>query len=159
EDGKGLVPSGPITFTLADTTAPRILTTVERGRTVSIQFNKALDPTTVTLGNVFVLRQGAATSWPPSTANLSSYINLNSDPRTKISYDALTTTVTLDYSGLPQTEMPTDNYAIVVLSTTSTGSGVTDVVGNPLDGEFSGVFPSGNGQAGGTFIQNLGLEA
>ena len=45
-----------------------------------------------------------------------SNVNLNSDPRAKITYDPTTNTATLDYTGLPQTEMPTDRYAIVVLS-------------------------------------------
>jgi hypothetical protein len=34
-------------------------------------------------------------------------------------------------------------------------SAVTDVAGNPLDGEFHGTFPSGNGQPGGDFLAVL----
>ena len=76
--------------------------------------------------------------------------NLNNDPRFKISYNTTTNTVTLDYSGLNQTQMPTGFYKIVVLGGNPIGSGgfepgVTDVVGNKLDGEFYGVFPSGDG--------------
>ncbi len=54
--------------------------------------------------------------------------------------------------------MPTDQYAIVVVSsTTAPAPGVTDLVGNSLDGNFTGAFPSGaNGQAQ-DFIQNLGF--
>ncbi len=70
-----------------------------------------------------------------------------------------TYTVTLNYNGLPQTEMPTDDYAIVVLSKSTTGSGVTDIVGNPLDGNFTGAFPSGANGLAQNFVQNLGLEA
>ena len=88
---------------------------------MTIQFSKAIDPSTVTLANFFVLRQGTATTWPPTAATLGSFTNLNSDPRTTISYNSTTFTVTLNYSALPQTELPTDRYAIVVLSPT-TGS-------------------------------------
>jgi hypothetical protein len=37
--------------------------------------------------------------------------------------------------------------------------GVRDVVGNALDGEFTGTFPSGNGQRGGDFITVLPVPA
>ena len=123
EDGKALVASGPISFTLADTTSPTITGTTFSGRTVSITFSKAIDPATVTLQNFFVLRQGPVAAWPPTAATLSNYINLNSDPRTTISYNPTTFTVTLNYSALPQTELPSDKYAIVVLSPTGTEPG------------------------------------
>ena len=58
--------------------------------------------------------RAAASVWPPSPSDLSSYINLNSDPRATISYNPQTFVVTLDYSNLPQTELPSDDYAIVV---------------------------------------------
>lgn len=108
-----------------------------------------------------VLREGTTnTVWPPSPSDLSGYINLNSDPRTTISYNAITYTVTLDYSNLPQTEMPSDNYAIVVLSASGTGGGITDLVGNSLDGYFTGSFPTIAFNGGPyDFIQNLGFEA
>src|SRR5262249_40420591 len=51
-DGKNLSPFGPVSFTLADTTAPRVTGTAEGGRLVTITFDKALDPATVTLGNI-----------------------------------------------------------------------------------------------------------
>jgi len=159
EDGKDLVPSGPIKFTLADVTAPVVTKTTTTGRQVAITFSKALDPTTVTLSNIFVIRQDGAATWPPTAADLSSYVNLNNDPRTTISYNPQTNTVTLNYSGLPQTELPSDNYAIVVLSPTTKGAaGVTDIVGNALDGNFTGVFPSGANGEPADFIQNLGFE-
>jgi hypothetical protein len=165
KDGKDLVPTGKISFTLADVTAPVITGTKINGRTVQIQFSKALDPATVTLSNIFVIRQGGATTWPPSGTDYSSYINLNSDPRATISYTTginpstgqPTYLVTLNYNGLPQTEMPSDQYAIVVLSKNGTSSGVTDLVGNPLDGNFTGSFPSGTNGLAQNFLQNLGL--
>ncbi len=150
KDGKVLVPSGPISFTLADVTAPTIISTSESGRIVTVNFSKALDPSTVTLANIFVIRQGGAATWNPTAANLASYIDLNNDPRTVISYSTGINpstgkpffTVTLDYSALPQTELPSDNYAIVVQSANPAGAGVTDLVGNSLDGNFTGAFPS-----------------
>ena len=124
KDGKTLVASGKISFTLADVTSPVIEGTKLSGRTVQIQFSKALDPATVTLQNIFVIRKGSASVWPPSSTNYTSYTDLNNDPRATISYTTginpssgqPTYTVTLNYDGLPQTEMPSDQYAIVVLS-------------------------------------------
>ncbi len=167
EDGKTLVATGKIAFTLADVTAPVITGTTLNGRTVQIQFSKALDPGTVTLQNIFVIRKGTAAVWPPSPTDLSNYIDLNNDPRTTISYTTGTNpstgqptyTVTLNYDGLPQTELPSDQYAIVVLSKNGASSGVTDLVGNALDGNFTGVFPSGANGLAEDFIENLGFEA
>jgi large repetitive protein len=165
KDGKDLVPSSKITFTLADVTAPVVTSTALNGRTVQIQFSKALDPSTVTLQNIFVIRKNGAPVWPPASTDYSSYVNLNSDPRATISYTTGINpsngqpiyTVTLNYDGLPQTELPSDQYAIVVLSKSASSPGVTDIVGNSLDGNFTGAFPSGaNGQAQ-NFLQNLGM--
>jgi uncharacterized repeat protein (TIGR01451 family) len=140
------------------TPAPMILSTSVSTRTVSIVFSEALDPSTVNKSNIFVIRQDGAATWPPTTSNLSSYFNLNDDPRATLTYNSSTDTVTLDYSNLPQTEMQSDSYAIVVLSQNSGGPGVTDTTGNSLDGQFNGSFPSGQNGQPATFIQNLGFE-
>ncbi|MDR3620298.1 MAG: S8 family serine peptidase, partial [Paludisphaera borealis] len=148
KDGKALQPTGLISFDLEDVTAPRVNTTSTLGRLVTIQFTKPMNPATITTSNLFVARQG-------NTGNWSNPINLNLDPRVKLTYDALTNTATLDYSGLPQTAMPSDNYAIVVKSGPG---GVTDAVGNQLDGNFNGTFPSGDNVPGGDFVQILGYQ-
>ena len=165
-DGKSLIGSGAIKFTLADVTAPTIINTTTNGRIVTIQFSKALDPKTVNLSDIFVIRQGTVPTWPPTQSDISAYTNLNSDPRTKISYSvvtnpgtgALSYIVTLDYTALPQTEMPSDKYAIVALTTPGSSGGVTDLVGNPLNGSFAGSFPSGSIGTPLDFIQNLNQQ-
>ena len=154
KDGKALVPGAPISFTLNDKTAPEVASTSIFSRQITITFTKAIDPATITLANFYVQRTGGTPFVNPPTPT--SNINLNSDPRAKISSvlnSAGQTVVTLDYSGLPQTEMPSDNYRIVINS-----AAVTDLVGNELDGAFSGSFPSGDGMPGSTFIQDLGLQ-
>ena len=134
-----LVPSSPITFTLNDTTAPEVASTSIFSRIVTIKFTKAMAPTTITLANFFVVA-GRATRGTGYTRSTSTAIPGSRSPTTR-----LTNTATLDYSGLPQTEMPTDDYAIVVMSG---ATGVTDLVGNELDGAFSGSFPLGQRHAG-----------
>ena len=146
--GGELVPSSPITFTLEDTTAPEVASTSVFSRTVTIQFTKAMNPATITLANIYVERQGGTGNWLNP-------INLNNYPGATISYNSLTNTATLNYTSLPQTVMPTDDYAIVVKSGPS---GVTDLVGNQLDGAFSGTFPSGNGTPGSSFFEDLGVK-
>ena len=148
ETGGTLVPSSPITFTLDDTTAPEVANTSVSTRTVTIQFTKAMNPSTIKLAKLYVERQGGTGNWLTP-------INLNSYPGVTIAYNPLTNTATLNYSALPQTDMPTDDYAIVVRSGPT---GVTDLVGNELDGAFSGTFPSGNGTPGTNFFEDLGLK-
>ena len=65
EDGKDLVPSGPITFTLADVTSPSSPTRRSAAGPSRSRSARRIDPATVTLANIFVLRQGSATTWPP----------------------------------------------------------------------------------------------
>ena len=158
QDGKDLVPSAPVSFTLDDVTAPVVTNASTNDRLVTITFSKALDPSTVTKSNIFVIRQGSAATWNPNATNLGSYIDLNNDPGATISYNAQTNTVTLNYSALPQTELPSDNYAVVVLSPNGTSAGVTDLVGNPLDGNYTGSFPSGQNGLAADFIDNLGFQ-
>ena len=133
EAGGELVPSNPITFTLEDTTPPEVASTSVFSRLVTIQFNKAMNPSTITLANLYVERQGGTGNWLTP-------IDLNDDPRVVLTYNPLTDTATLDYSGLPQTEMPTDDYAIVVKSGPT---GVTDLVGNEARRRIQRVLPLG----------------
>jgi hypothetical protein len=39
--------------------------------------------------------------------------------------------------------------------TSGTPSGIVDLAGNPLDGEFTGIFPSGDGNPGGNFLADF----
>ncbi|MFO0954057.1 MAG: Ig-like domain-containing protein [Isosphaeraceae bacterium] len=130
-DGKDLVPSGTITFRLNDVTSPNVINTSVFSRIVQIQFSKAMDPATITKANVFVQRAGGGTDF-------SNPINLNNETGSRLTYDPVTNTATLDYSALAQLTMPSDRYRIVVRSG---ANGVTDLVGNQLDGEFGGNFP------------------
>lgn len=62
--------------------------------------------------------------------------------------------IALDLSG---TLLPNDSYRLTVLGTGA--SLVTDTSGNALDGEFSGAFPSGDGNAGGDFVADFDVDA
>jgi hypothetical protein len=142
-DGTALAAAYSVRYTLADTIAPKVLSTQVVGRLVFIQFSEALDPATATPYNIGFAARGNG-SYPN---------NLSLDPRTIFVVNAATGLVTINLTALPQTSLPTDSYVIV-----ATGS-VTDVVGNAIDGEFSGSFPSGNNVPGGAFVQNLGRIA
>ncbi len=144
--GKQLVPYAG-SFGINDVTAPRITTATYQGRFVQVVFNKEIDPSTLTPQSFFLIRAGTS-----GVLGNPSNIAINTDPRIKVTYDPTTRTATLDLSQIPQTELPSDHYAIVVLDT------VSDVAGNKLDGEFSGFFPSGNGTAGGVFIDDIGVH-
>ena len=132
-------------FGVSDTTAPRVVNTNYVGRTLAVTFSEPLNPASVNKGNVYLIRTGASGVFGNPTN-----VAINQDPRILLGYDPASNTVIIDYSQIDQSQLPTDNYAIVVLDS------VTDALGNPLDGEFNGVFPSGNGVEGGIFTQFLG---
>jgi hypothetical protein len=150
KDGKVLQPS-TVTFNINDTVAPKVANATVNGRIVTVQFNEAMSPTTINATTLFVARLNP---------NGQVAFNLNTDPRFKISYNPATFTATLDYSGLDQSQLPTGTYVLVVLSGIAIPGGfqpgVTDVVGNKLNGAFSGVFPSGNGVVPTDFVENFG---
>ncbi len=140
------------TFTLNDTTAPRVTNTIFTRRIVVIQFSEAMRPSTINRSNITLVRTGGVGVFGRPEG-----VVLNNDPRLQVYYDSIKNYAVIDLSGLSQSELPSDRYALVI------NDQVTDLVGNALDGEFNGpppsgvnaVFPSGNGVAGGTFIQDL----
>src|SRR5262249_54520669 len=78
---------------------------------------------------------------------------VNGLPRVFFFYDQAHSRAIIDLSLLAQKDLPSDTYALVV------DDKIRDLAGNRLDGEFRGIFPSGNGGAGGSFIQVLtGLQ-
>ena len=119
-----------------------VTNTTINGRIVTVTFSKAMRPSTVNASTVWLSYQ------PPGGGPA---INLNNNPGVKVTYNPTTFTVTLDYSALSQTQMPSGQYYLVVLggninpATGLPGPGVTDLVGNYLDGVFHGTFPSGGG--------------
>ena len=126
-------------FTINDVTAPRVQNATLNNRVVTVQFDKAMNPATITTNTVYVQRidsNGVVTI-------------LNNIPQFKFSYNTTTNTVTLDYTGLNQVQLGSGTYVLVVKAGTKlpNGSfdlGVTDLVGNKLNGHFTGVFPSGD---------------
>jgi hypothetical protein len=72
---------------------------------------------------------------------------------TSFSYNGSGTVVTVNYSNLPE-----DNYTLTLVAGVSGGSNFTDAVGNALDGEFSGSFPSGDGVPGGDFVIGFQMD-
>ena len=166
-DGKPLQ-AATESFTLKDTIMPKVVNTTNAGRVFTVQFSEAMNQATINAQTLYLAY------FNPSTQ---SWVNPNNDPRFKISYNAATLTATLDYTNLNQTQLPSGRYALVVKAGNeildANGKpvlgpngqptfepGVTDAAGNRLDGKFSGVFPSGDGNPGGitedeNFIQNF----
>jgi extracellular elastinolytic metalloproteinase len=54
--------------------------------------------------------------------------------------------------------LPDDSYTLTLTAGTNGGANFTNLGGNALDGEFSSIFPSGNGSAGGNFVLNFSLQ-
>jgi Bacterial pre-peptidase C-terminal domain/Bacterial Ig-like domain len=128
-----------------DTTAPRVVST-------SVSPNAVVLPGALTYQITF--------SEPMLVSNLSSddfalHGNLRNANYTATSsaYSGGGTILTLNYAGLPD-----DNYTLTLVAGTSGGTNFTDAAGNALDGEFTGVFPSGNGTAGGNFIIGFSMD-
>ena len=90
---------------------PQVAATSVFGRIVTITFTKAIDPSTITLANIYVQRANGG-----SPINLNTVLGTDGKPLAKISSSlnsAGQTVVTLDYRALPQTAMPTDSYDII----------------------------------------------
>lgn len=136
-DGKRLQQSGVLSFRLQDTTPVRVASTATLGRQVTVQFTKPMDASTITKNTVFVSYQNAAGAW----------IVASLDPRVTMTYNSTNNTVLFDFSAMPQTALPSGRYTITVVSGPT---GVLDVVGNQLDGEFNGSFRPGTARRGAT---------
>lgn len=132
-------------FALDDTTSPRVANTQFLGRTIIVQFTEAMRASTIDKTSVQLLLKTGATYTPVSDRFDAT-----------VSYDSANNRAIIDLSNVPQQILPSGDYAIQVSDT------VTDLVGNRLDGEFSGApptgngnnFPSGNGTSGGVFFQS-----
>jgi hypothetical protein len=156
------------TFTLADSTPPVVTNTTLNGRIIKIFFNKQVDASTINNTTVALIRAGD----PNGGFNMNPRnVIVTADSRVAISYDSATQSATINLSSLPQTLLPTDHYAIVVqtppISSNGyiSGPGVLDQLGNPLNGQFNGTFPSGSAATNPptpssyrSFVQDLGVK-
>jgi hypothetical protein len=105
---------------------------------------------------------------PVSLRNAAHYVLSPSRPRTAASGTLLVTAITMQapvVPAAPEQVVLTFNHGRPLRSGTYTltilagpgpgGTGVRDVAGNALDGEFYGAFPSGDGMPGGNFVARL----
>ena len=132
-------------FVLNDAVAPRVINTIFRGRIIVVEFSEAMRGSTINQGTVQLVRTGGSGSF----GRLDNVV-VTDDPRAIFFYDAANNRAIYDLRNLPQSVLPSDVYALTVTDA------ARDASGNPLDGEFSGTFPSGDGSAGGNFVQPLG---
>ena len=135
-------------FAINDTTAPKVTATTLANRIIVINFSEAMDPLTIDRNSILLIRTGSS-----GTFNNPSNVQINNLPGYKVTYDPNLRRAVVDLNAIPQSALPTDRYALVVRDI------ARDLVGNRLDGEFNGftaVFPSGNGQPGGDFVQDFG---
>jgi hypothetical protein len=144
-------------FSVQDTVNPRILGTNFTDRRVVIQFSEAMDPNTINPPSVQVVRAGN-----DGVFGTSDDVNLSGLPGYAVTYHAnfgsLTNVAIIDLSALDQSALPSGRYALWISDV------LTDIVGNRLDGEFNGVFPSGDGKGlpaedndGDPFFQDRGV--
>ena len=150
QDGQTLSTPSTTSFNLQQVSGARVTATALNGRFLSLTFNEPLNPSTVNSDNIFLYRTNGNTASPLINPQ---GIKVSQLSGAVYSYNPTTFTLTIDLSALPQSALPSDHYAIYA------SSKVLDAVGNPLNGQFSGVFPSGNTQVGpGTdFVQDLGF--
>ena len=150
ETGTALTGSTTSTFNIQVQSGPKVTNTTFFGRVVTIQFNEALDPATVNAGNIYVFRDNGVNA-PNFNPNAIIVSNL---PGATFTYNATTFTVTIDLSGVAQSSLPTDHYGVFAYNL------VHDTLGNPLNGNFTGTFPTGTTPptaTGSNFFQDLGV--
>ena len=146
QSGQVLKSNFTTTFTIASTVAPVVTSTAIVGRYVSVHFSEAMNPATISQSSVYIVRANGG-----STLLNANSIRVSNLPGVTFYYNPVTFIATFDLTALPQTSLPTDHYGIVVNDT------ATDGIGDPLNGSFSGVFPSGTSPAtAANFVQDLG---
>ncbi|QDV37134.1 S8 family serine peptidase [Tautonia plasticadhaerens] len=132
-------------FTVSDVGAPQVTNTIFLGRIVVVEFSEAMRGSTITKDHLMLVRTGGTGEF-----GRSENVIVTNDERAILFYDAPNNRAIFDLRNLPQSSLPSDVYALVVRDQ------VRDAAGVQLDGNFSGQFPSGDGQAGGDFAQFLG---
>ena len=132
-------------FTVSDVGAPQVTNTIFLGRIIVVEFSEAMRGSTITRDNLMLVRTGGTGEF-----NRPENVVVTNDERAVLFYDAPNNRAIYDLRNLPQSSLPSDVYALVVRDQ------VRDAAGVQLDGNFSGRFPSGDGQAGGDFAQLLG---
>jgi hypothetical protein len=149
----GLPLASPFTgsFNLQDVLGPRITGTGAGGRVVTIHFDEAARPSSISPATVQVWRIGVARPHQPPVK-----VQVNADPRAAMTFDAVTDTLSIRLRNLGRRQLRTGHYAIVVKGGEDGGPALLDQAGNPLDGEFAGHFPTGNGVPGGSFVEVIG---
>ena len=149
QDGTTLTTPFTTTFNLQQLVAPTVVQTAYNGRFVAIRFSEAIDPTTLNLANLYLFRANGVNN---ALFNAGDVIVTNF-AGVVLTYDPTTFTALINLTAVPQSQLLTDQYALVATA------GITDSVGNPLNGAFNGVFPSGvlPSGSGSNFIQSLGV--
>ncbi len=151
-DGKGLAQFAG-TFAVSDLVSPKVTSTAYSGRLVRVTFSESMDPATINAANVVLQRTGSSGTW-----NNPSNVTLTSLAGAVVKLEKPNVAL-IDLSALPQSQLPSDRYRLVV------SDFVTDLVGNRLDGNFAnGVFPSGDNKPlpqedndADPFVQDLGF--
>ena len=117
---------------------PRSPDTTVFSRIVTIQFSKAMDPATITLANVYVLQRRRRNV--PSGTRCSHGSTSTTDPRAKLSYDP-----THQHGDArlhrPAPDRDADRPLPDRRREPASRTGVTDLVGNQLDGDFTASSP------------------
>jgi hypothetical protein len=108
---------------------------------ISLTFDRPMDDMSIPDPTFFVTGDGADDQFDTADDVIVSVPS--------ISFDAQKTRVTLNLAGI----LDVDQYRVVAAS-----AGLRDLSGVELDGEFSGVFPSGDGTAGGDFSYQFEVE-
>jgi hypothetical protein len=115
--------------------APGSSVTAQPG-TIQVTFSETINSATLNASSFLLIGDGANNvyEWGGGDDVVISPVSIN--------YDSPTNTGTFRIPGL----LPDDTYYVTLTDS------VTDLVGNPLDGEYLGSLPSGDGAAGGDFV-------
>ncbi|MBM4046068.1 MAG: tandem-95 repeat protein, partial [Planctomycetes bacterium] len=150
EPGKAESTDSPALPITVDTVGPRVTAldpspgaVVTRAQSVVATFDEALSSASVGVDSFKVSSdRGADALWGTSD---DTYV------AGTVSYNAAARQATFSASSA----LPYDEYRVILKG----GASIMDVAGNRLDGEFSGVWPSGDGASGGDFAATFTVKA
>jgi virginiamycin B lyase len=154
--GRGVVPSGPIPLYPGSHVSPVVIDTVAP-RVVAASFDATTRIVALTLQDVGTGFDGSGlpsiyqtrVTKPGSRGSLGLSLNPFLPPDGSVPGPE----EPLLFAGVIQDPHPEpgDRYTIRIIA-----ADITDAAGNPLDGEFRGRFPSGDGRPGGDFVIQVG---
>ena len=138
---------GTVMDVMGNLTVSNVLLSLTR---IEVTFNHAVNFSSVNTNTFTII-----SSEDNDFTTLGDNVNISLSVPNFLSYDQFSTTLSFNLSNSTWLTLPGNYFRLMIDGDMSDGSAVTDSRGVVLDGEFTGLWPTGNGTAGGDFIYDF----